>query len=290
MKLKYLGILVFIFTSVVSASHPARALSINDPLVKIAIGDGSVKIYNDGDGSVRIFTVGDGSVRILNSGTPVQEGDGSVRVEGAVRIADGSVGIGEIIYEKPGDGSVTISKFSVNYDPSISLWIGGSTLDHDVSFSVIVTTPIAPINFPNVVSGSLTVDLTDGGNDGASISTPSELIKTEVGLPDTGTGIVLGGSCSTVNTCGPYASGHLPGPNPGVNNSWTLFSVATSFTLSSGHDSALLKTFSEINNVPSATPEPGTMLLFSSGVIGLVCSRIRVKNRSDKIGTNKAIQ
>jgi len=81
-----------------------QALSINDPLIGIAMGDGSVKIYN----------VGDGSVRILNGATPVQESDGSVRVQGAAQLTDGSVSIGGITYVKPGVGSVAISNLFIN--------------------------------------------------------------------------------------------------------------------------------------------------------------------------------
>ena len=54
MKLNYLEVLGLIFSYAAVIHQHVRVLSINDPLFEIAIGDGSVKIYNVGDGSVRI--------------------------------------------------------------------------------------------------------------------------------------------------------------------------------------------------------------------------------------------
>jgi hypothetical protein len=147
----------------------------------------------------------------------------------------------------------------------------------DMPFTFGIVDPIIPINGPTSVYASYSGSGTDVAGDGFSI-TPLFADLDGDGLPemqttmlnnavdagvDVGQGHAFGSGVPGHSVdLGNYSSGPTAGPAGGP---WTTLGTNLSFSLS-GNDIATLNGYSEVNALP--IPEPGSMLLLGTGLIG----------------------
>ncbi|MCB1870309.1 MAG: PEP-CTERM sorting domain-containing protein [Gammaproteobacteria bacterium] len=171
-------------------------------------------------------------------------------------------------FEVAGEYAFTINRARLDPDPSITYGITVVDFGAPTTFLFSFTTPIAPTGSPNLVGASLIGTLTDGGNDGVTItSTGAKIQSSEVGTPFTTMGV-------DVNI------GESAGPLVGPIGSWNLLSANVGFMLSGGGDSASLSGTASINEgqLPDDTvPEPTTLVLMGLGLAGIGYQRRRSK-------------
>ena len=134
------------------------------------------------------------------------------------------------------------------------------------TFIATVTLPIPAFSFSQIVASSVGLTVTDSNGDGvvtASSVTPNGIYSGTVNgataltlLPDPTTV-----NCSTPGCSNTASANFLSGPaGPGVA---TAIGITLEFTLTPGDSAALTSRF-------EITPEPGTVLLLASGLVGLV--------------------
>jgi len=145
-------------------------------------------------------------------------------------------------------------------------------------FSFVV--PTVSIGSPNVVNASIAGGLTDFSGDGVSMNPIGANIQSSwVGMPLTNMGVDVGpafaggtGIPGAFFSYGPYVGGPQPGPGPGP---WTLLGVDAFFGLSGNGDIAALTGFSSIEESTAPVPEPASLLLLGTGLIGAAVLRKR---------------
>jgi hypothetical protein len=134
------------------------------------------------------------------------------------------------------------------------------------TFTAIVTLPIPAFNYSQIVASSVGVTATDSNGDSlvtVTSVTPNGIYTGTVNgvgaltlLPDP-TSV----SCSTAGCSQTASANFLSGPaGPGVA---TEIGITLQFTLTSGDSAGLTSRF-------EITPEPTTVLLFASGLGGLI--------------------
>ena len=209
----------------------------------------------------------------------------------------------------PGLGFRIVLSGTLNTDPSIDVAITAANTNSvakDFRFQFIE--PIVPQTFPNDVIGSLQGTLTDDARTSGVILTalaplvvPADTdglneiavytLSTAGAGPFTSMGVDvgLGGTFSRILPSIPSISYPLAfaslipgGPDPGAGNTWNYLRADIGFNLS-GYDTAQFTGSGYISNEghePAAVPEPSTLLLLGSGLVGLGFVVTRRRNRS----------
>lgn len=159
--------------------------------------------------------------------------------------------------------------YRVDNDPFI-VW-GMSVLnntDNPMTFTTgVLNTIFAPITIGNTVFGSISASVTDMQGDGVTVTPFNSHIQTSTLNGTTNMGVDAGHAYQ--HGAGlPGQSYIVPpdnqGPRPGPVGAWTSMELEAKFTLSK-RDVATLNGFASINPIP----EPGTLLLLGSGLLGL---------------------
>jgi len=162
-----------------------------------------------------------------------------------------------------------------------------------LTLSFFLLENIVPVGSLNEVSGSFLANLIGGGvtidpaSPPAGIPTDSDgnaeiAVFTVSSDPAGGTptiftsmGVDVGPAGSA--TYGQYDTGTIPGPDPGLGDVWNFLRADVSLTVSPG-GFVLFSATGTIDPVTS-TPEPGTLLLIGSGLVGIGVGARRRKRK-----------
>ena len=181
----------------------------------------------------------------------------------------------------PGGSTATIQSLTLNPDPAILFAVGVvNATSGPLAFSFAFNTPIA-LNGPIHAASSIGYTLTDGflataggaaGVTLAPFSGPNVLVANDfnAALAQTNKGVDVGplasggsGTCGAfvgfTSNCGPYAATNNFSGGPFV-----LMAATVSFVLTAQDAAGLSGAVSQVS-----TPEPATLLLMGSGLLGL---------------------
>ncbi len=161
--------------------------------------------------------------------------------------------------------------FSFDPDPNVVLFFAiQNTQATTQTFTVTAAVPVAAVGPGLTLNGSIAGSLTDTAGDGATLgdATGAPLYAAIIdanplrSLLDAPQSITT----TTSQTIGPAAFG----PEAFAGSAASFIAVQIQFTLSPGD----LASFTSVFNV-TAVPEPGTVMLLGSGIVGIAASRRR---------------